>query len=264
MSERTSYEPGTPCWIDLATPDQDAAAEFYGALFGWSVVEDENAEQTGGYRVATLRDKAIGGVMKLMQEGQPPAWSTYVCVEDADATAAKAREAGGSVMIEPMDVLDYGRMAFLVDPTGAAVGIWQPGKNVGAGLVNEPGALAWNELETRDTEAAKPFYGAVFGWSFEDHEMPGMGTYTEWKLGDASLGGMADISGRVPDEVPAHWMVYFAVEDADSAVEQIGAGGGEVRFGPVDIPAGRFAMAADPSGAAFAVIKLSEQAAANA
>jgi uncharacterized protein len=256
MSERTSYAPGTPCWIDLATPDQDAAAEFYGALLGWSVVEDENAEQTGGYRVATLRDKAVGGVMKLMQEGQPVAWSSYVCVEDADTTAAKAKEAGGNVMVEPMDVLDYGRMAFLVDPTGAAIGLWQPGRNIGAGLVNEPGALAWNELETRDPDAAKAFYAAVFGWSFEDHEMPGMGTYTEWKLGDASIGGMADISGRVPDEVPAHWMVYFGVEDTDAAVEQIKAGGGEVSFGPVDIPAGRFAMAADPAGAAFAVIKL--------
>jgi uncharacterized protein len=264
MSERTSYEPGTPCWIDLATPDQDAAAEFYGALFGWSVVEDENAEQTGGYRVATRRDKAVGGVMKLMREGQPPAWSTYVCVEDADATAAKAREAGGTVMVEPMDVLDYGRMAFLVDPTGAVIGLWQPGRNIGAGLVNEPGALAWNELETRDPAAAKDFYGAVFGWSFEEHDMPGMGTYTEWKLGESSIGGMADIGGRVPDEVPAHWMVYFAVDDADAAVEQVKAGGGEVRFGPIDIPAGRFAMVADPFGAAFAVIKLSERAAANA
>lgn len=264
MSERTSYAPGTPCWIDLATPDQDAAAEFYGGLFGWSVEADENAEETGGYRVAMLKGQAIGGVMRLMQEGQPPAWSTYICVEDADATVAKAREAGGAVMVEPMDVLDYGRMAFLVDPTGAVVGLWQPGRNIGAGLVNEPGALSWNELETRDPDAAKAFYGAVFGWGFEDHEMPGMGTYTEWKLRGSTIGGMADITGRVPDEVPAHWMVYFAVEDADSTVEQIKAGGGEVRFGPVDISAGRFAMAADPWGAAFAVIKLSEEAQANA
>jgi uncharacterized protein len=260
MSERTSYEPGVPCWIDLGTPDQDAAAEFYGGLFGWSVEEDENAEQTGGYRVAMLGDKAIGGVMKLMQEGQPPAWSSYVSVADADATVAKAREAGGTVAVEPMDVLDYGRMAFLSDPTGAMIGLWQPGKNIGAGLVNEPGALSWNELETRDPEAAKAFYAAVFDWDFEDHEMPGMGTYTEWKLGDGSIGGMANISGRVPDEVPAHWMVYFAVDDTDAAVEQVKAGGGEVRFGPVDIPAGRFAMVADPFGAAFAVIALSDQA----
>ncbi len=258
MPERTSYEAGTPCWIDLSTPDQDGAAKFYGDLFGWRVEEDENAEQTGGYRVAMLGDAAVGGVMKLMQEGQPTAWSSYVSVEDVDATVARAREAGGSVMVEPMDVLDYGRMAFLIDPTGAAIGLWQAGRNIGAGLVNEPGALSWNELETRDPEAAKSFYAAVFGWSFVDHEMGGMGTYTEWKLGDSSIGGMADISGRVPDEVPAHWMVYFAVADTDAAVGQIESGGGEVRFGPVDIPAGRFAMAADPWGAAFAVIKASE------
>lgn len=258
MSERTSYAPGTPCWVDLATPDQDAAAEFYGAVFGWSVEEDENAEQTGGYRVATLRDQAIGGVMKLMEEGQPPAWSTYICVEDADATAAKAREAGGTVAIEPMDVLDYGRMAFLTDPEGAFIGLWQPGRNIGAGLVNEPGAISWNETESRDPEAAKAFYGAVFGWEYEDHDMGQMGTYTEWKLNGDSIGGMANIAGRVPDQVPAHWMVYFAVEDADAAVEQIREGGGAVNFGPVDIPAGRFAMVADPWGAAFAVIKLAE------
>jgi len=258
MSERTSYAPGTPCWIDLATPDQDAAAEFYGALFGWSVEEDENAEQTGGYRVATLNGHAIGGIMKLMQEGQPVAWSSYVSVENADATVAKAKEAGGTVMVEAMDVLDYGRMAFLVDPTGAAIGLWQPGRNIGAGLVNEPGALGWNELETRDPEAAKAFYGDVFDWSFEDHEMPGMGTYTEWKLGDASIGGMANITGRVPDEVPAHWMVYFAVEDTDATLAKLEGLGGTVSFGPVDIPAGRFAMVADPWGANFAVIQMPE------
>lgn len=264
MSERMSYEPGTPCWIDLGTPDQDAAAAFYGALFGWSVEADENAEQTGGYRVATLKGKAIGGVMKLMEEGQPPAWSTYVCVADADETAAKAKAAGGTVVFEPMSVLDYGRMAFLADPTGAMIGVWQPGKNIGAGLVNEPGTLSWNELETRDPAAAKAFYGDVFGWDHEDHEMPGGMTYTEWKLGDASIGGMADIAGRVPEEVPAHWMAYFAVEDADASLEKVKELGGRVDFGPIDIPAGRFGMVADPWGAAFAVIALSEEAKAKA
>jgi uncharacterized protein len=263
MSERTSYEPGTPCWIDLATPDQDAAAEFYRALFGWSVEEDENAEQTGGYRVATLRDKAIGGVMKPMQEGQPPAWSTYICVEDADATAAKAREAGGTVAVEPMDVLDYGRMAFLVDPAGAFIGLWQPGRNLGAGLVNEPGALSWNELNTRDTAAAKEFYGAVFGWGFEDNEFEG-GTYTSLKVGDRPVGGMLDMTGRVPDGVPSHWQVYFAVEDTDATVAKATELGGSLMFGPIDIEAGRFAILADPFGASFAAIALSEQALENA
>ncbi len=115
MSERTSYVPGTPCWVDLGTPDIDGAASFYGDLFGWSIPEGENSEQTGGYRQAMLRDKPVAGVMPLMQEGQPPAWSNYVAVEDADATAAKVREAGGMVMAEPMDVMDLGRMAIFAD-----------------------------------------------------------------------------------------------------------------------------------------------------
>jgi uncharacterized protein len=259
MSERTSYAPGTPCWIDLGTPDQDAAGEFYGALFGWELQEDEN-EQTGGYRVAVLRGKAIGGVMKLMQEGQPPAWLTYLSVEDADATVAKAREAGGVVHVDPMSVLDYGRMAVLADPTGAAFGIWQPGKNIGAGLVNEPGALSWSELNTRAPEAAKAFYGAVFGWDFEAAEFEGMGSYTTVKLDDDAIGGMLDMGGRVPDEVPPHWNVYFAVENTDAAVETAKERGGNVLVGPIEIPAGRFAVLSDPFGATFSVIALSQEA----
>jgi predicted enzyme related to lactoylglutathione lyase len=254
MSERTSYAPGTPCWIDLATPDQDAAAEFYGGLFGWGVEEDENAEQTGGYRVATLKDQAVGGIMKLMQEGQPVAWASYVSVEDVDATVAKAKEAGGTVMVEPMDVLDYGRMAFLVDPTGAAIGLWQPGRNIGSGIVNEAGAVVWNELNTRDVAAAKEFYGAAFGWGFEEREFE-TGTYTSIKLGDDTVGGMIDITGRAPDEVPAHWLVYFVVDDTDATIEKAKGSGGDVVFGPEDIgEVGRIAVLKDPFGAVFALI----------
>jgi predicted enzyme related to lactoylglutathione lyase len=265
MPERTSYAPGTPCWIDLSTPNQDEAAEFYGALFGWTVAEDENPEQTGGYRVAMRGDKAIGGVMKIMEEDQPPAWSTYVCVEDADATAAKAREAGGSLMFGPMDVLDYGRMALITDPAGAVLGLWQPGRNIGAGLVNEPGALSWNELNTRDPEGAKAFYGAVFGWGFEDNEMGEMGTYTSLKLGDRGIAGMLNMDERgVPAEVPPHWLVYFAVEDADAAVATARERGGSVIVEPMDTPAGRLSILTDPHGAPFAVIALSEEALANA
>lgn len=255
MSERTSYTPGTPCWVDLGAPDIDAAAAFYGGLFGWSIEEGENAEQTGGYRQAELRGKPVCGVMPLMQEGQPPAWTTYVSVEDADATAAKVREAGGSVLAEPMDVMDLGRMAIFADPTGAVVGIWQPGSFVGAELVNEANTLSWNELNTRDTGAAKDFYAAVFGWSYEDMEVENVGTYTGLKVGENTVGGMLDITGRVPDEVPAHWLTYFAVEDTDATLEKLKELGGGVSFGPVDIVAGRFAVVTDPLGAVFAVIK---------
>lgn len=252
MSERTSYEPGTPCWIDLGTPDQDAAAEFYGSLFGWSVVADENAEQTGGYRVATLREKAIGGVMKLVEEGQPPAWSTYIAVEDADATVAKVKEAGGTVVFEPMTVLDYGRMAFVADPTGAMIGVWQPGKNKGAGLVNEPGAFSWAELNTRDVDRAKSFYGDVFGWSFEEKESE-RGAYTLISLDGEGIGGMTE---RLPSGAPAHWLVYFAVEDLDATLETARERGGEASAGPFDIAeVGRIAVVKDPWGAVFAAIQ---------
>lgn len=255
MSQMTSYAPGTPCWIDLGTPDQDAAGEFYGALFGWELHEDENAEQTGGYRTAQLDGKAVGGVMKLMQEGQHPAWMTYVAVEDADATVARAREAGGNVIVEPMTVLDYGRMAILADPTGAVIGIWQPGVNIGAQLVNEAGAFSWSELNTRDPEAAKAFYSAVFGWSFEDKEFEGMGTYTTINVGDRAVGGVFDMTGRVPDEVPPNWLVYFAVDDTDATLATLKDRGGQVPMGPVDLTGvGRFAVVQDPWGAAFAVI----------
>ncbi|HET7484759.1 MAG TPA: VOC family protein, partial [Solirubrobacterales bacterium] len=191
MSERTSYTPGTPCWVDLGTPDIEAAAAFYGDLFGWSVEEGENAEQTGGYRQATLGGKPVAGVMPLMQEGQPPAWSTYISVEDADATAVKVREAGGSVLAEPMDVLDLGRMAVFIDTSGAVFGIWQPRAFVGAKIVNESNAVVWNELNTRDPEAAKAFYGAVFGWDFEERQFQ-TGSYISIKNGEGNAGGILD------------------------------------------------------------------------
>ncbi len=262
MSERTSYTPGTPSWVDLGSPDLDAAVEFYGALFGWDVHEAGDPEQTGGYRMAYLSDKPVAGMMPLMQEGQPPAWTTYVSVEDADATAAAVREAGGSVIAEPMDVMDVGRMAVFADPAGAVFSIWQPRAHPGAGLVNEPGAFTWNELNTRDPGAAKAFYSAVFGWEIAEHEMGEMGTYVEWKQGEDPMGGMMDMRGRVPDEVPPHWLTYFAVEDTDATVEKVKELGGGVAFGPIDIPAGRFAVVHDPHGAMFAVIKMPDEAAA--
>ncbi len=264
MSEITSYAPGTPSWVDLGSPDLDASVEFYGALLGWDIPEPENAEQTGGYRQAMLRGVPVAGVMPLMQEGQPPAWSTYVSVADADVAAAHVRDAGGAVIAEPMDVLDLGRMAIFADPTGAVFGAWQAGTFTGAGLVNEPGALAWNELTTRDVAAAKEFYGAVFGWTFEDVQMGGMGTYTTIQLGGAPIGGMVDIAGRAPDEQPAAWLVYFAVGDTDATIERVKQLGGGVMVEPTDIPVGRFAILTDSHEAMFAVIALSEEATAEA
>jgi predicted enzyme related to lactoylglutathione lyase len=255
MPEITTYRPGTPSWVDLGTPDIEAAAGFYGALFGWDAPESENAEQTGGYRQAMKGGKPVAGMMPLMQEGQPPAWSTYISVEDADAVAAAVAGAGGTVIAEPMDVMDLGRMAVFADPEGAFLGVWQAGTFVGAGLVNETDTLVWNELNTRDPEAAKRFYGDVFGWQFEEREFEN-GAYNSIKVGDDTVGGMIDISGRVPDEVPAHWLVYFATDDADASVDTAKGSGGEAVFGPEDIAeVGRIAVMKDPGGAMFALIQ---------
>ena len=153
-STMPDYAPGTPSWIELSSPDTDAAAQFYGELMGWSATEP-GSEETGGYRMFQLHDKNIAGLMGHMQEGQPTAWATYVSVADADETAGKVRAAGGSVVLEPMDVMDIGRMALFADPTGAVFGVWQPKSFTGADLVNEPGSLCWNEVLTRDADAAR-------------------------------------------------------------------------------------------------------------
>lgn len=255
MSERSSYAPGTPSWVELGgIPDIEKAVGFYGGLFGWDVPEPENAEQTGGYRQALLRGKPVAGMMPLMQEGQPAAWNTYVSVEDADGAAAKVREAGGAVIAEPMDVMDLGRMAVFTDTAGAVIGVWQPGTFVGAEIVNESNAVVWNELNTRDPEAAKSFYGDVFGWGFEEREFE-TGAYTSLKMGENSVGGMIDIAGRAPDEVPAHWLVYFAVDDVDGAVAKAQGTGGGLALEPFDIAeVGRIAIVKDPFGAVFAVM----------
>jgi predicted enzyme related to lactoylglutathione lyase len=265
MSEMTTYQPGTPSWVDFGSPDLDASIDFYGGLFGWDVPEAENSEQTGGYRQAMKGGRPAGGMMPLMQEGQPSAWTTYISVEDAEATATAVREAGGTVMAEPMDVLDLGKMAIFADSTGAVFGVWQPGTFAGAGIVNEPGAISWNELNTRDLNASKAFYGAVFGWTFEDMEMDGAGSYTTIVLGERPVGGILDMSSRgVPEAIPPHWQVYFAVEDTDATIEAAKQAGGGVMVEPIDIPAGRFSILTDPHGASFAVIALSSEAQENA
>lgn len=259
MSEKTEYAPGTPSWVDVAASDLDAAAEFYSAIFGWEIEETGDPEQTGGYRMATLRGKYVAGIAPLQGEGQAPGWTTYVSTDDADATAAKVREAGGTVLAEPFDVLDAGRMAVFADPEGVVFAAWQPKEHPGAQLVSETGAFSWNELNTRDPERAKEFYGAVFGWRGQKFDMNGGPDYITWHIGDAehSVGGMFDLrSAHVPDDVPPHWMVYFAVDDVDATAAKVEELGGDVAVGPDDIPrVGRFAVVSDPQGAHFSVIK---------
>lgn len=256
MSTRSSYDPGTPCWVELSgTPDIEASARFYGELFGWEMPELPNSAELGGYRRAKKDGKDVAGASPAMQDGQPCVWSTYVAVSDAAATLDRVREAGGQVMFGPDDVMDLGKLGVFSDPAGAVIGIWEPGTFAGAELVNDDGGFSWNELGTRDVDSSREFYGAVFDWTVEDQDMGEMGTYHLWKRGDASVGGMMDITGRVPDEVPNHWMVYFTVPDAEATVETAKANGGQITFGPADIPGvGRFAIVQDPQGAVFGIV----------
>ena len=254
MPERSSYAHGVPSWVDVASPDVDSSAAFYGDLFGWEHVPGENPEETGGYGMFTKNGKLVAGIMALQNPEQPPVWSTYVNVDDADDVVAKAKEAGGQIAMGPIDVMDAGRMAFLIDTTGAFIGIWQAGKHRGAELVSEPGALGWNELATRDADAAKAFYPAVFGWeatAWEGGEVP----YTIWNVDGQGIGGMMAMGEQYPPEVPSHWMTYFMVEDADDAAAKAQELGGTVPVAPFDIPGvGRISVLNDPHGTAFSVL----------
>ena len=251
------YTPGTPSWVELSSPDVDGSASFYGGLMGWSATEAGPAEETGGYRMLQQDGQNVAGLMGHMQEGQPTAWATYISVADAEETAGKVKAAGGSVMIEPMDVMDIGRMAVFADPTGGVFGVWQPKTFTGADLVNAPNSLCWNELLTRDTDSAKAFYSAVFGWDAGRPSFPGApDSYTVWELAGKQIGGMMEMTDEhFPSEVPPHWGVVFAVADCDAMIAKAPELGGTVRMGPMDMPIGRFAGMIDPQGASFTVMQ---------
>jgi uncharacterized protein len=252
------YPPGTPSWVELSTPDTDASADFYREVMGWSATEPGPVEETGGYRMFEQDGQSVSGLMGHMQEGQPTAWATYVSVADADETADKVKSAGGSVLVEPMDVMDIGRMALFADPTGAVFGVWQPKSFAGADVVNEPGSLCWNEVYTRDADADKAFYPAVFGWDAERPSFEGAPeSYTIWELGGKPVGGMMQMSDEYfPQEVPPHWSVCFAVADCDATVAAARERGATVTMEPTDMPIGRFAGLIDPQGASFTVMQM--------
>ncbi|MCU1453255.1 MAG: Glyoxalase/bleomycin resistance protein/dioxygenase [Acidimicrobiales bacterium] len=243
MAERTSYAAGTPSWIDLGTPDPDAAAAFYSGLFGWTV--NDLGPDAGGYRIATLKDKGVAGLGVQMSQDMPPFWSVYVSSEDTDATAAKAVEAGGTVVVEPMDVMEAGRMAVLQDATGSFISVWQPGETIGAELVNEPGTFAWNELATTDLAAARDFYTATFGWGTEGDAESGC----QFTVGGEMVCG-AHVAGE--GEFPA-WSVWFAVEDCDASAARATELGATVLMPPNDMDFGRGAVLSDPQGAVFGI-----------
>jgi predicted enzyme related to lactoylglutathione lyase len=255
MPEVTQHAPGTPSWVDLASPDMDAAARFYEGLFGWQAVETGPVEETGGYRMLTLDGRNVAGLGPVEDESRPAMWTSYVSVADADETSDAIRDAGGRIIMETLDVMGAGRMAVLSDPTGAVLALWQPQSHHGADVVNEPGTLCWTELATRDVDAARRFYRAVFGWDAETNAY-GETTYTEWKLGGRTIAGMTEMGETSLADVPAHWSVCFAVEDTDATATRAVELGGKVGIAPTDTPVGRFAVLNDPHGAVFSVIHL--------
>ncbi|MFL6240256.1 MAG: VOC family protein [Actinomycetes bacterium] len=251
MAEFTSYEPGTPCWVELGSSDIKATVGFYAELFGWRA-EDQGPE-AGNYHVATVNGKRVCGISPLMMEGQPTVWSTYISVENADKTTELAAAAGATVLVPPMDVMSLGRMAVFLDSTGSAISVWQPIDMAGAELANEPGAFAWNELDTRDVEGAKAFYNATFGWTAVGAGEP---EYFEWKNGDKTVGGMMPMPAQVPAGVPNNWLVYFAVDDCDASTAKVQNLGGTVLVEPMTIPAGRFSAVAGLMQEPFGIIRL--------
>jgi predicted enzyme related to lactoylglutathione lyase len=254
MGERTRYEPGTFCWVGLATSDPDSAKAFYSGLFGWRA-EDLGAGAAGTYTM--LRQGGQDVAILYMQQpearaaGAPPHWTSYISVEDADATAARAGELGGAAVFRaPFDVLDAGRVAAIRDPTGAIVSLWQPRSRIGATLVNDVGALCWNELATPDVERAKSFFAELLGWDYK----PDDSGYTSIINAGRPNGGMREQTEQERGTPPS-WLAYFTVESADEAARQAERLGGRTLLPTTEIRGGRFALIADPQGAPVAVFE---------
>ncbi len=259
MPTFTSHAPGSPCWVDLMSPDTEAAKRFYGAVFGWEAEDSTDDDGNYIYTVWSKDGKVVSGMGAQPQEmaGMPPIWHSYIAVEDPAATVDKATAAGGQVLMPPMQVMEAGEMAIIADPTGAAISLWKAGDHFGAEVCNEPDTWSWNELMTRDIEAAKPFYQEVFGWSYEAMDMGPGGIYNVIEGGENNgWGGLMAMPAEVPDMVPNHWAVYFLVSDLDATIERVKGNDGMVANGPMAIPGiGRMAAVHDPSGGSFSVLQ---------
>ncbi len=247
--------PGSFCWAELATTDGPGAKKFYSELFGWTT-HDSPIGPDMVYTMLKLDGKDVGALYQKgdMMKDVPTYWASYISVANADEIAAKARSLGGTVMKEPFDVFDVGRMAVITDPTGATFCIWQPGKHKGFGVKGEPNSVSWNELLTTDTRRASDFYTKLFGWIDKTHgeSMP----YTEFINGDTHAGGMMQIQPQM-GPAPPHWGIYFAVSDCDATFQKAISLGAQTIVPPMDIEnVGRFSTIRDPQGAVFSIIKL--------
>lgn len=253
MTTRTSaWPPGVPCWTDLSVPDVEAASRFYAAVLGWDCVP--TGEEFGGYVIAQVDGHAVAGIGPQQAPDVPAAWTLYLATADADATLSAVAQAGGVLLLPAGDVGPLGRMGIAADPTGAVFGVWQAGEHIGAGLVNEPGGLTWEDLRSSDPGAARDFYGAVFGYAYDAVEMA-PDDYRTFAAapGEPPLGGMGGFMGGPP--MPSHWLVYFGAADVSAAVDAAGSSGGSVLAPAFDTPYGRMAGLSDPFGAVFFVVE---------
>lgn len=259
MAIVSSHRPGTPCWVDLSTPDLAAAQAFYGPLLGWSFRSQGDAP--GSHLMCEREGQMVAGMGQVSESESPPSWTVYLCAPELDDVVARAQAAGAQPLSPLVDIAPFGRMMVMADPTGAAFGLWEPGAHPGAGRVSEPGAPAWFEVNTRDAEGARDFYGGLFGLSAQ--KMPGMTYFTlhppaaDGEAAPASSGVLqmdAAWEGMAP-----HWMAYFAVDRVDASAGQVAELGGVVRYGPFDTPYGRIAICTDPQGVAFTLIQLPDQ-----
>ena len=255
MSERDGYEPGVPCWVDTWQNDGVTAAGFYAGVFGWDIAEGP------AYSMARLRSRDVAGFGSPAPEGAAAQWTTYVWVDDVDATARTAAGAGGSVVAEPFDALDGGRIAIIADPAGAALGVWRPGEHTGAQLVNEPSAWAMSALFSPDAETARRFYGEVFGWETQEFDA-GDFVATMWRL-PGFVGGEPEqpvprdvVATMVEMPGEATWRPDFWVVDAEAAAAEADRRGGSVVQAPQESPVGKSAVLADPAGAVFSISQL--------
>jgi predicted enzyme related to lactoylglutathione lyase len=257
MPVRTSYTQGTPNWVDLQTSSQDAAKAFYSGLFGWTY-DDQPMPDGAVYSMAMLGEHPVAAIApqppEMAAAGAPPMWNTYLAVDSVDDAVAKAEAAGGKVAMAPFDVMDAGRMAFVIDPSGAPVALWQANQHIGATLVNEPGTVTWNELITTDPDAPA-FYQSVVGLTTSTMDM-GDGPYTLFEAAGQMVGGTTP---PYAPGTPNHWHVYFGVADADATVAKATELGGSVLVPAFDTPVGRMAVIADPQGAVFSIMQPAQQ-----
>jgi predicted enzyme related to lactoylglutathione lyase len=256
MPNVEKHAPGSFCWIELATTDQNAAKQFYTSLFGWAV-EDFPLGPEGSYSMFSLQGRSAGAAYTLRsddrEQGVPPHWMLYVDTDDADESVNRAVTAGGKALSPAFDVMTFGRMAALQDPTGAIFSVWQPKSHIGTGITGVDGTLCWADLMTADAEAAKKFYSAVFGWQLTPGEKDPSG-YLHIKNGEQYIGGVPP--GGLRPGVPAHWLAYFLVSDCDASTSKATQLGAKVYMPPTSMEGvGRWSVIADPQGASFALFQ---------